>query len=180
MPGNRPSPTVRKAFEAAPTVRNACGIGRHQASIRLGLGRRRKEYRRMLEMNPSFVTTRKHLFQMLAARGRFDQATDISEETMRIDPQSIGAVIAHGMVLYLQARLGRSGEDRGRVLAEDPGNPASICSRRGSLRRVAAIRRVAVIKQAWQLSAEVGATLQDSWYSPQALPGDVLGRRPPE
>ena len=90
-------------------------------------------------MNPSFVTTRKIFSQMLATRGRFDEATAISEETLRIDPQSIDGVIAHGMLLYYKRDWDGAGRSPIASLPKIPGIPLPASSRRESLKRVAAM-----------------------------------------
>ena len=44
---------------------------------------------------------------MLATRGRFDESLSIAEETLRIDPESIDALISHGLLLYYKRDYAR-------------------------------------------------------------------------
>ena len=58
-----------------------------------------REYRRSLDLNPGLVYPRTVFAQLLAARGRFEQALKISDETLLLDPQSIPAMVNHGLLL---------------------------------------------------------------------------------
>jgi TolB-like protein/Tfp pilus assembly protein PilF len=168
---------VRKAFANGADVAEAhAAMGDIKFLYDWDVQGAEREYRRTLEMNPSFVTTRKIFSQMLATRGRFDEATAISEETLRIDPQSIDGVIAHGMLLYYKRDWDEAAKIADRVLAEDPGNPASsLLAARIAEARGRYADALPLIRQAWQLSGEVGVTLKILVIRLQALSGDVPG-----
>ena len=134
---------------------------------------------RTLDMNPSFVTTRKIFSQMLATRGRFDEATAISEETLRIDPQSIDGVISHGMLLYYKRDWDAAAKIVDRVLAEDPGNPAGsllaarVAEAQWPLRRGARLSS----SRRGNCRAKSASTLKVLVIRLQALSGDIDGAR---
>ncbi len=88
-----------------------------------------REYRRSLDLNPGFIPARKTFAQMLATRGRFDEALAISEETRRIDPQSIDALISHGMLLYYRRDFDAANGVAERVLAAGAGQSRRLSAR---------------------------------------------------
>jgi len=137
-----------------------------------------REYRRSLDLNPGFVTARKIFSQMLATRGRFDEAIALSEETLRLDPQSMDGLIAHGMLLYYKRDFDGAMKVAQRALTEDPGNPAgSLLAARVAEAQGRYDDAFASIKQAWQLSGNGGVNLRVLVIRLQALSGDVEGAR---
>lgn len=79
-----------------------------------------REYRRSLELNAGFVYARSVYAQLLAARRRFDEALTITEETMRIDPQSSQAILNHGLVLYYKKDFTAAREVADRIMTQEP------------------------------------------------------------
>jgi serine/threonine-protein kinase len=58
------------------------------------------EYKRALDVNPSFTYARKRYAGLLAAARRLDEAVEESTKAVSLDPLSMEAAVQHGMVLY--------------------------------------------------------------------------------
>jgi len=58
------------------------------------------EYKRALDVNPSFTYARKRYAGLLAAAGRLNEAVEESTKAVLLDPLSMEAAAQHGMVLY--------------------------------------------------------------------------------
>ena len=115
---------------------------------------------------------------MLATRGRFDEAIALSEETLRIDPQSMDGLIAHGMLLYYKRDFDGAMKVGGGGVTEDPGNPGgSLLAARVAEAQGRYDDAFARIKQAWQLSGDGGVNLRVLVIRLQALSGDLEGAR---
>jgi tetratricopeptide (TPR) repeat protein len=137
-----------------------------------------REYRRSLDLNPGFVTARKIFSQMLATRGRFDEAVALSEETLRLDPQSMDGRISHGMLLYYRRDYPGAQQIADQVVREEPGNPAGhLLAARVAEAEGRYVDAYAQIQQAWRLSGTTGANLRILVIRLQALSGDVDGAR---
>ena len=104
---------------AVADIRKAFAAGEDGAEVRAALAETKflydwdwagaeREYRRSLDSNPGFVQPRAEYAQVLATQRRFDEALAISEETMRIDPQSSDALINHGHAALLQEGFRRA------------------------------------------------------------------------
>ena len=109
---------------------------------------------------------------MLATRGRFDESLRIAEETLRIDPESIDALISHGLLLYYKRDFTAAQAVGDRAVAQEPGNPAAHFL----LSRVAEAQgryadALAAAEQASQLSGTPGVNLRVATIRLQALSG---------
>jgi tetratricopeptide (TPR) repeat protein len=67
--------------------------------------------------------------QFLAAEGRFDEALRLSEETLRMNPQSVEAVVNHGTVLYYKRDFPQAEQVSQRALAMDAGHENALMFR---------------------------------------------------
>jgi serine/threonine-protein kinase len=170
---------VRKAFASGVDIAEAhAALGDIQFLYDWDWRGAEREYRRSLDLNPGFITARKIFSQMLATRGRFDEALAISEETLRIDPQSMDGLIAHGMLLYYKRDFDAATKVANRALIEDPGNPAgALLAARIAEAQGKYDEGYERIKQAWQLSGDGGVNLRVLVIRLQALSGDVDGAR---
>ena len=110
------------------------------SSCTTGTGAARSaSYRRSLDLNPGFVPARNNYAQVLASRKRFDEALAMSEETLRLDPQSTEAWISHGMLLYYKKDFSAAEAIAERIIAQEPGNPTGSCAAEGEWRKRRAV-----------------------------------------
>ncbi len=131
-----------------------------------------REYTRSLEINPSYTYARGHLAQVLAARGRFDEALLHSREAQQMDPQSGEALRAHGLVLYYMKDYRGAEEVFRRARDQQPnvaagylllGRPAEAEGRYAEA--------LELTRTAWGLSGNGGARMQAELIRLEALAG---------
>jgi eukaryotic-like serine/threonine-protein kinase len=79
-----------------------------------------RDYRRSLELNPGLIYARSVYAQLLTARRRFESALKVSEETMRLDPQSTQALVNHGLLLYYSRNFDAARAVAADAIAQDP------------------------------------------------------------
>ena len=176
-------------LSALAEVRTAFDVGGDAAEAHAALGDIKflydwdqrgaeREYRRSLDLNPGFIPARKIFAQMLATRGRFDEALAISEETQQIDPQSIDGLISHGMLLYYKGDLEGASRVAERVLSQDPSSPAvHLLGARVSEAQGRFDDALVMMKRAWELTGEGGVNMRVLVIRLQALSGDIVGAR---
>jgi serine/threonine protein kinase/tetratricopeptide (TPR) repeat protein len=131
-----------------------------------------REYQRSLDLNPAFMHARNNYAQVLAARRRFDESLKISEETLRMDPQSGDARLNHGLLLYYKGDLNAAEEVVQRVVMQEPNNASAYLLRS----RVAEARGryaegLVAANQAWRLAGNAGVNLRVVIIRLQALAG---------
>jgi tetratricopeptide (TPR) repeat protein len=79
-----------------------------------------KEYRRAIELNPSYATARQFYAEHLAWRGRFDEALRESDRARQLDPLSLIIATDNGAILYYSRQYGRAIEQFRSVREMDP------------------------------------------------------------
>ncbi len=122
---------IRQAFENGNDIAEAhAALGDIQFLYDWDWRGAEREYRRSLDLNPGFVPARNNYAQVLASRQRFDEALAMSEETLRIDPQSTEAWLSHGMLLYYKQDLGGAQGDRRAGHGAGAWQPGGVCARR--------------------------------------------------
>jgi serine/threonine protein kinase/tetratricopeptide (TPR) repeat protein len=82
-----------------------------------------------IQLNPTFMYARYVYAQLLAARHRTEESLKISEESLRIDPQSVEAVVNHGMILYYARKFDEADQAAARALAMQPGYERALLLR---------------------------------------------------
>jgi TolB-like protein/Tfp pilus assembly protein PilF len=80
-----------------------------------------REYRRAIELNPSYTYARSQYARYLAAAGRLDEATDESSAARELDPLSADAAQTHGLILYYRRDFPGAIDALTRALDLDPG-----------------------------------------------------------
>jgi TolB-like protein/tRNA A-37 threonylcarbamoyl transferase component Bud32/Tfp pilus assembly protein PilF len=85
-----------------------------------------REYRRSIVLNPGFLQARNVYAQLLAARHKFDESLAVSEESLRIDAQSIQALTNHGMLLYYKHDFDKADAISQQALSLEPGSEAAL------------------------------------------------------
>ena len=170
---------VRTAFDAGGDVAEAhAALGDIKFLYDWDQRGAEREYRRSLDLNPGFIPARKIFAQMLATRGRFDEALAISEETQQIDPQSIDGLISHGMLLYYKGDLDGASSVAERVLSQDPSSPAGhLLGARVSEAQGRFGDALVMMKRAWELTGDGGVNMRVLVIRLQALSGDIVGAR---
>jgi TolB-like protein/tetratricopeptide (TPR) repeat protein/tRNA A-37 threonylcarbamoyl transferase component Bud32 len=170
---------VRTAFDAGGDIAEAhAALGDIKFLYDWDWRGAEREYRRSLDLNPGFIPARKIFAQMLSTRGRFDEAVAISEETQRIDPQSIDGLISHGMLLYYMRDFDGASGVAVRAISQDPANPAGyLLAGRVAEAQGRFGEGFAMMKQSWQLAGDGGVNLRVLVIRLQALSGDVSGAR---
>ena len=79
------------------------------------------EYKRALDLNPSFTYARRRYAGFLAAMRRLDEAVEQSAEAERLDPFStVEATVDHGMVLYYRRDYDVAREVLERAVLREP------------------------------------------------------------
>ena len=120
-----------------------------------------KELQRSIEINAGFLYARNLYAQLLAAEHRFDEAVQISEESLRIDPQSAEALVGHALILYYKRDYAAAEEMSLRALAMKPGSESALLMRS---RVLEAQERyddaLTLANEAFKLSANPGVTIQ--------------------
>jgi TolB-like protein/DNA-binding winged helix-turn-helix (wHTH) protein len=82
-----------------------------------------KEFRRAIELNPSYATARQWYAEYLVFAGRFDEAVAESDRARQLDPLSLIIATDGGAVLYFSRRYDRAIERFRGVLDIDPEFP---------------------------------------------------------
>lgn len=85
-----------------------------------------KEFRRAIELNPSYATAHQWYAESLAFQGRFDEALAESERARQVDPLSLIIATDNGAALYFARRYDRAIERFRTVLDVAPGFPRTI------------------------------------------------------
>lgn len=67
-----------------------------------------KEFKRAIELNPSYATAHQWYAEHLAWRGRFDEALNESERARQLDPLSLIIAADHGATLYYSRQYDRA------------------------------------------------------------------------
>lgn len=80
-----------------------------------------REFRRAIELNPSYATAHQWLAECLSYEGRFDEALEESEIARRLDPLSLIIVADNGAIYYYARRYDEAAARFKSVLAIDPG-----------------------------------------------------------
>lgn len=79
-----------------------------------------KEYRRAIELNPSYATAHQWYAECLMWQGRFDEALQESERARQLDPFSLIIAADRGAILYYARKYDAAIEQLKAVLAMDP------------------------------------------------------------
>ena len=132
-----------------------------------------QEYRRSISLNPGAVDVRTPFAQLLAARGRFDEALKISEETIRLDPQSVQASLNHGTLLYYKRDFTAARKVADDAIAQEPGSPASyLLASRIAEAQGRHQDALTLVEQAVERSAGTAPNLRVMEIRARALAGD--------
>jgi serine/threonine protein kinase/tetratricopeptide (TPR) repeat protein len=159
---SRAQTAIRRAYETGEDLAEA-----HAADADLKLlydwdwSGAERELQRSLDLNPGFLYARNVYAQLLAAEHRFDEALQISEESVRMDPQSADALISHGLILYYK-RDYQAAEDMSlRAIAMRPGNENALLLRSRVLEAQGRFdEALTLANDARKLSAKPGVALQ--------------------
>jgi serine/threonine protein kinase/tetratricopeptide (TPR) repeat protein len=118
---------VRSALEIDPGLAEAHAVA---ADIRFlydwDLSGAEREYRRSLELNPSFTYARTYYAQALSAQRRHEEAVAQSLEAQRLDPQSGEALRTHGLLLYYKRDYKAAAEVFRTSTIRDPDSAAAF------------------------------------------------------
>lgn len=79
-----------------------------------------REFRRAIELNPSYATAHQWLAECLSYEGRFDEALEENETARRLDPLSLIIVADNGAIYYFARRYDEATARFQSVLAIDP------------------------------------------------------------
>jgi len=79
-----------------------------------------KEYRRAIEVNPSYATAPQWFSEELAALGRRDEASTEIKRAQQLDPLSLPIGVVAGWILYLEGDYHHAIEQYKRTLEMDP------------------------------------------------------------
>jgi TolB-like protein/DNA-binding winged helix-turn-helix (wHTH) protein/Tfp pilus assembly protein PilF len=79
-----------------------------------------EEFRRAIELNPSYATAHHWYAEHLMWRGRFDEALRESDEARRLDPHSLIIAADHGAILYYARQYDRAIQQFRAVRELDP------------------------------------------------------------
>jgi tetratricopeptide (TPR) repeat protein len=101
-----------------------------------------KEFRRAIDLNPSYATAHHWYAEHLMWRGRFDEAFQESERARQLDPLSLIIAADNGAILYFSRQYDRAIEKFRSVLEMDPKFP------RAHLIRVAYLQKRNVCRSA--------------------------------
>src|SRR5207302_2697770 len=80
-----------------------------------------KEYRRAIELNPSYATAHEWYSESLALQGRFQEALAESEHARELDPLSLIIAADNGAILYFSRQYDAAIARFRTVLDMDPG-----------------------------------------------------------
>ena len=81
------------------------------------------EYRRAIELNPSYATAHQWYAECLAFQGRFDEALASSERARHLDPLSLIIATDNGAILYFARQYDRAIAQFKNVLRAEPAFP---------------------------------------------------------
>ena len=84
-----------------------------------------KEFRRAIELNPSYATAHHWYAEHLAWMGRFDEALAESEKARQLEPLSLIIAVDHAVILYYARQYDRALAQFDAVRDMDPGFPRS-------------------------------------------------------
>lgn len=79
-----------------------------------------KEYRRAIQLNPSYATAHQWYAECLSFEGRFKEALAESERARQLDPLSLIIQTDHGAILYFSRQYDRAIEQLRAVLQMEP------------------------------------------------------------
>lgn len=82
-----------------------------------------KEYRRAIELNPSYATAHHWYAEYLSLQGRFDEASAESERARQLDPLSLIIASDNGAILYYSRQYDRAIAQFRTVLEMEPDFP---------------------------------------------------------
>ena len=173
------SAEIRRAYETGEDIAEA-----HAADADLKLlydwdwRGAEQELRRSIELNSSFMYARNVYAQFLARQRRFDEAVQLSDESLRIDPQSVDSLINHGMILFYKRDYTAAEQVSQRALQMQPGHASALVLR---LRVAEAQQRygdaLAAGLEAERLAGVMNVTLRVFVIRLQALSGQVDSAR---
>ena len=133
---------IRKAFETGDDIAEAHAA---EADLRFlydwDWEGAERELQRSLDLNPSFMYARNVYAQLLAAQKRFDEMLSLSEESLQMDPQSLDALVNHGMLLYYKRDYAAAEEVCRRALSMQPGDRVRLAPLDPCRRSARAVRR---------------------------------------
>lgn len=79
-----------------------------------------KEFRRAIQLDPSYATAHQWYAEYLSWQGRFDEALAESDKARQLDPMSLIIATDHGAILYYARQYDRAVAQLGSVLDMDP------------------------------------------------------------
>jgi serine/threonine protein kinase/tetratricopeptide (TPR) repeat protein len=79
-----------------------------------------KEYKRALELNPSYALARQWYSYFLSHMGRHEEAVVQARRAVELDPRSVTANMNVGQVLYIARRYEEAEKELSKILAMDP------------------------------------------------------------
>jgi len=82
-----------------------------------------KEFRRAIQLNPSYATAHHWYAELLSFQGRFREALEESDRARRLDPLSLIIAADDAAILYYARQYDRSIERFRAVIAKDPAFP---------------------------------------------------------
>jgi tetratricopeptide (TPR) repeat protein len=121
---------IRRAYDSGDDLAEA-----HAASADLALlynwdwSTAEKELQRSLDLNPGFLYARNVYAQFLARQQRFDESLRLSEESLAMDPQSVDALVNHGMLLYYKRDYAAAEDVSQRALTMQPAHGGALILR---------------------------------------------------
>jgi serine/threonine-protein kinase len=84
-----------------------------------------QEYRRAIELNPSYTYAKRQYASYLAAARRLDEAVREADEAARLDPLSVEAATNHGLILYYNRDFEAASGALRTALGLEPGSVAA-------------------------------------------------------
>ena len=85
-----------------------------------------REYRRAIELNPSFAYAKRQYASYLAAARRLNEAVQHASEAQNLDPLSAEAATTHGLALYYRRNYPAARATLRRALELEPGSAAAL------------------------------------------------------
>jgi tetratricopeptide (TPR) repeat protein len=131
-----------------------------------------KEYRRAIELNPSFTYAKRQYASYLAAAGRLDSAVTEASEAARLDPLSAEAALANGLTLYYKRNYSEARDEIRRAIQLEPNHASAwIVLGRVSEAEGRIAEAVDYLEQAHRLTGNPGPALRSHILYLQALSG---------